>query len=98
MFMSKSVRESNCSVAYQLNWLLSLFSRSLLPPSSPWLSALQAATEPDGVRILEFHASRENVLQFFVSTLPQASPADVVRSVKGRLQYLVRDEAPRAFR
>jgi REP element-mobilizing transposase RayT len=36
--------------------------------------------------------------QFVVSTLPQTSPSAVVRSVKGRLQCVVRSRSPKAFR
>ncbi len=35
--------------------------------------------------------------QFLVSTKPAVSPHALVRSVKGRLQYLLRSERPKAF-
>ena len=35
--------------------------------------------------------------QFLVSTTPAVSPHALVRSVKGRLQYLVRGDRPKAF-
>ena len=36
--------------------------------------------------------------QFFVSTRPQIAPSDIVRSIKGRWQYLLRSQQPSAFR
>lgn len=39
-----------------------------------------------------------NVMQFFVSTQPRVSPSEIVRSVKGRWQYLLREQHPSAFR
>jgi REP element-mobilizing transposase RayT len=54
--------------------------------------------EPDGVRILEFRTVSTDVLQAFASSKPHVSPAAIIASFKGRLQYLVRREIPRAFR
>jgi REP element-mobilizing transposase RayT len=89
---------ANTTPAYQLNWSVSLFGRAALPPSAGWLEQLRRDTERDGVRILEFRGLQANVGQFFVSTRPTSSPSDIVRSVKGRLQYLLRVDCPRAFR
>ncbi|MGO9112181.1 MAG: transposase [Thermoguttaceae bacterium] len=86
----------NCRSAYQLNWSLSIFWHQR-PSTAEWLGALQAATEPDGVRVLEHRFVDERMSQFLVSTKPAVSPHALVRSVKGRLQYLVRGERPRAF-
>ena len=88
----------NCSAAYQLNWSLSLFAREPLPPASQWERSLTQATEPDGVRVLEHRLTAPQLVQFFLSTKPPVAPSSVVRSVKGRLQYLLRDRLPRAFR
>ena len=88
----------NCEAAYQLNWSLSLFGTIDFPRDSHWLDALRAATEPDGVRILECHATQPNIMQFFVSTQPRVSPSEIVRSIKGRWQYLLRTQHPSAFR
>jgi len=88
----------NCRFAYQLNWSLSIFPTTLLPSEPEWLEALKVATEPDGVRILEHRRKEERVHQFLLSAQPHVSPADAVRFVKGRLQYLVRVQLPRAFR
>jgi hypothetical protein len=50
------------------------------------------------VRILEFHSPQSNVGQFFVSTRPQLARSAIVRSLKGRWQYLIRSEHPKTFR
>jgi REP element-mobilizing transposase RayT len=89
---------ANCRLAYQLNWSLSVFGRAALPPARQWLDELKAAVEPDGVRLLEHRLVQPHVLQFFLSSRPEVSPAEVVRSIKGRLQYLIRSQLPRAFR
>jgi REP element-mobilizing transposase RayT len=87
----------NCKPAYRLLWSLALFWKAPAPNVSTWLSALQAAVEPDGVRILEHHQRSPTVSQFLVSAKCPVSPAETIRSVKGRLQYLVRREVPKAF-
>ena len=86
----------NCHAAYQLNWSLSVFWHQP-PTAADWLDALQTATEPDGVRVLEHRLADERMSQFLVSTKPAVSPHALVRTVKGRLQYLVRGERPKAF-
>jgi REP element-mobilizing transposase RayT len=88
---------ANCNVAYQLNWSLSVFWTAPSPSPAEWLDALRSAVEPDGVRILEHHPRSPTVSQFFLSTKPQIPPFQAVHSVKGRLQYLVRQGLPRAF-
>lgn len=88
----------NCEAAYQLNWSLSLFGTIDFPSEDDWLDKLRKATEPDGVRILECQSSGANVMQFLVSTRPPLSPSEIVRSVKGRWQYILRDQFPSAFR
>lgn len=87
----------NTKYAYQLNWSLSLFLNCSYPPLEQWLESLKLATEADAVRILEARPLERLSLQFFLSTQPHVSPADVVRSVKGRLQYLLRTTHPKAF-
>ena len=66
-------------------------------PGSDWLPQLQSATEHDGVRVLKHRMATDAARQFFVSSKSQVSPAQIIRSVKGRLQYLVRADQPRAF-
>lgn len=89
---------ANCHPAYQLNWSLSVFWKAPAPPDAHWLDQLQLATDKDGVRILEHRSKASQVTQFLISTKPDLAPPQIVRSVKGRLQYLVRDAFPRAFR
>ena len=87
----------NVNPAYQLNWGLTIFWREHPVPDSDWLSPLQTATKPDGVRVLKHRTTTGNASQYFVSTRPHVSPAQMIRSVKGRLQYLVREQQPKAF-
>jgi REP element-mobilizing transposase RayT len=88
----------NCPAAYQLNWSLSIFWHDPVVSPDSWLEPFKDVVENDGVRILEHHLSATNVSQFLLSTKPQVSPSSAIRSVKGRLQYLVRQERPKAFR
>ena len=90
--------KTNCHPAYQLRWSLALFRKQPIPSSAQWLQALKTAVEPDGVRLLEHRAKPPNVELFLLSTQPDVSPPQVVKSVKGRLQYAVQAHAPRAFR
>ena len=88
----------NTTAAYQLNWSVALFGTGELPSLDVCLNDLKRATESDGVRILEHHRSDSNVSLFLVSTKPALSPSQIIRSVKGRWQYLIRDVVPKAFR
>jgi REP element-mobilizing transposase RayT len=87
----------NTTHAYQLNWSLSLFPKSLIPPVETWLNPLKQASESDSVRILEARSINHQSCQFLVSTKPNVSPSDVVRSIKGRLQHLLQTSVPKAF-
>jgi hypothetical protein len=84
----------NTTAAYQLNGSLALFGKTKIPDQKIWLNELRTATELDGVRILSSKTRSDNTVQFFVSTCPRSSPADLVRSVKGRWQYLIREHFP----
>ncbi len=86
----------NCCPAYQLNWSLSVFWRDP-PVGDGWLDALKQATEPDGVRVLNHRFSEPGTSQLLLSTKPPVSPHALVRSVKGRLQYLVREAATQSL-
>ncbi len=87
----------NCRPAYQLNWSLTVFWQEPIGDAE-WLEDLKKATEPDGVRLLEHCFRQPDISQFLVSTTPAVSPPQLIRSVKGRLQHLVRARLPRAFR
>ncbi len=86
----------NVKIAYQLNWSLSVFWHDA-PFSDDWLPALRQVTEADGVRILEHRFVTPTCSLFLISTRPELLPQEIPRSVKGRLQYLVRDRWPKAF-
>jgi hypothetical protein len=88
----------NCAAAYQLNWAVSLFGNDRLPSPAAWLEPLRGILEGEGLRILEHRSPSPKVLQFFVSTRPGTAPSDLLRLLKGRLQYAIREEQPKAFR
>ncbi len=89
---------TSCTPAYQLRWSLSIFPQTLLPPVSKWLGDLQASTNRDRVHTLDARHLSDNVTQFLLSTEPIASPPDIVKSVKGRLQTILRPELKVAYR
>jgi hypothetical protein len=86
----------NTKPAYQLDWSLTVFWKRLIGSDS-WLAELQAGTKKDGVRVLSHHFSTKGCSQFLLSTLPTVRPVDAVRSVKGRLQTLLRRTMVQAF-
>lgn len=86
----------NVRFAYQLNWSLTVFWREPLWDAG-WFPALQAATEPDGIRLLEHRFSRPDISLFLVSTRPDVVPVEIPRRVKGRLQHLLRSHVQRPF-
>jgi len=50
------------------------------------------------VRLLEQQFKAPNICMFLLSTQAAVAPAEIVKSVKGRLQHLIRGECPNAFR
>jgi REP element-mobilizing transposase RayT len=89
---------ANCRVAFQLNWSVTFFGHQELPPSEHWIGALKEGSEGDGIRILEYSAPHPKTIQFLVSTRPPTAPSDILRLLKGRLQFAIRDQQPSAFR
>ena len=86
----------NCNPSYKLIWSLTLFWRE--PHiSDNWLNELKSSTEKDGVRILNHRTTQPRISQFLISTKPAVSPRDLIKSVKGRLQYIIREINPKAF-
>lgn len=83
--------------AWQLDWSLTVFWRSP-PMTDDWLDDLRGALEPDGIRLLEHRFSQLDRSLFWLSTLPDVKPVELVQRVKGRLQYLVRSRWPQALR
>lgn len=88
----------NCAAAYQLRWSLALFPSLPLPPSDQWLNELKAATGRDHIRILEQHLLPNWTVQFLLSTQPTVAPPAIVKSIKGRLQTVLRPLAAVGFR
>ena len=88
----------NCHPAFQLRWSLALFPHAELPSADSWIDALKRGTETDGVRVLESHRRAFDVWQFLLTTQPTVAPPQIIKSVKGRLQNLVRHTHPKAFR
>jgi REP element-mobilizing transposase RayT len=88
---------TNIKPAYQLRWSLTVFWQAACSDEG-WLSELAAAAEPDGVRVLEHRFAGPGTSQFLVSTQPDVTPTEMLRSIKGRLQYLLRSVRPKAFR
>src|SRR5258708_2502071 len=96
--MERLYTPTSVTPAYQLRWSLALFAKSQLPLPESWLPSLQEVVERDGVRILEARGRPSDVWQFYLSTQPQVAPPQIVKSVKGRLQHLLRPTIPDAFR
>jgi REP element-mobilizing transposase RayT len=88
----------NVTPAFQLRWSLALFTTQQLPPLEVWLEPLKEVVQKDNVRILESKCLPPNVWLFLLTTTPSVSPSDCVKSVKGRLQHLIRSSSPSAFR
>src|SRR5271170_5106583 len=88
----------NTRIAYELRWSIAVFWNQPGIDASLWLDTLKTATEPDGVRVLEHRFAKSDVSQFLVSTKPNVTSANCLRSIKGRLQYLIRTTMPKAFK
>ena len=89
--------EENCSICYKLYWCLTLFWRTRPIPAAVWLDELKRRIEADGIRILERMEKPPKIEEVLVSAKPSLSPADLIRLMKGRIQYAVRSLAPKAF-
>ena len=72
----------NMNPAYQLNWGLTIFWREHPIPEPDWLTQLQSATEPDGVRVLKHRTTTRDASQFFVSTKPQVAGAQPMLHIR----------------
>ena len=87
----------NCKFAYQLRWGVTLFLREFVSESL-WLPSLSQALESDEIRILSHRSLDSESVQFSLSSKPAHSPAFLIQRLKGRLQYAVRDQFPKALR
>ena len=88
----------NCTNhAYQLDWSYSAFWHK--PPDDfSWMDELIQLNEKNGIRILQHCFKDLNVSQFLVSTRPETAPLIIAQRLKGRLQHLIRQRMPEAFR
>ena len=84
--------------AYQLRWTLALFGRQPLPLDSLFSGQLAELLEPDGIRVLNWTTTAENVALFFLSTRPSVVPVSIVQRVKGRWQHLIHGGREKVFR
>ena len=88
----------NCdNPAYQLNWSYSVFWHKR-PKDFSWLDDLKQLSEKDHIRILQHEYREPNISQFLLSTRPRMKPLTMIQRTKGRLQHLIRESVPRAFR
>ncbi|MBS0206186.1 MAG: hypothetical protein JSS49_25100 [Planctomycetes bacterium] len=88
---------ASCRPAYQLRWSLALFVKQPLPPSDEWIDLLTAEAERDGVRVLDSCVQNRNPF-FTLSSRPEVSAPQIVKSIKGRLQNAIQHQVPKAFR
>jgi hypothetical protein len=89
---------TNTKPAFQLNWSLSLFLRDHVGSIRVPVDDLRDAIQRDDIRLLEYRRASDRSHQFFLSSMPHLAPAEIIRSVKGRCQYLLNSACPRAFR
>lgn len=87
----------NCTAAYQLLWSLTVFFRHPTTPQT-YFDALKKITEKDGIRILKEDRVTPQMTRFFISSKPFINPQQIIRSVKGRLQHLIREIHPKALK
>ncbi len=87
----------NCKFAFQLRWGVTIHWREAVPESA-WLGPLQDSLLKDEIRILTLKQPSELMTQFALSTLPSHSPRFIIQRLKGRLQYAVREQSPKALR
>lgn len=69
-----------------------------MPSPDIWLDSVKEATQNDGVRILEHNPRRDGLSQFLLSTKPNLAIPQITRSLKGRLQYAIREVNPKALK
>ena len=89
--------QRSCAAIHRLEWSLTLFWRQPAP-SPTWLKPLIDRVHTDGITLHGHRFVDEDTSQFHLSTVPSMNPQAMTRSVKGRLQHLVRDDLPKAFK
>jgi len=86
-----------CTPTYQLNWSYALFWHN--PPAGvSWFEQLQELLDENHIRLLQHEFEQGNVSKFLITTQPHTAPLLIAQRVKGRLQHLIRDALPNAFR
>ena len=88
---------ANTKFAYQLRWGITVHWVTPIE-ESVWLDAVTTALEADEIRLLSWRWLNESSCQMVVSTQPDLAPQAIIQRVKGRMQYAVRDRAPKALR
>lgn len=88
---------ANCKFAFQLRWGVTIHWRERVK-ESVWLEALQESLKIDEIKTLSWRNPAELMTQFALSTIPSHSPYFIIQRLKGRLQYTVREQCPKALR
>ena len=63
-----------------------------------WFRRLSTTTEADGIRLLGHRFEGPTISPLAASSRPHVTPALILQRVKGKLQYAVRDERPKALK
>lgn len=87
----------NCRFSHPLNWSLSVFWREPCEDDH-WFGSLAEAVRPDGLKLKSHRFTDKGHSQFVVASLPNVAPLIIVQRIKGRLQHLIREIRPRAFK
>ena len=87
----------NCRFSHPLSWALTLFWRAPIG-NADWFLPLNAALAPDGIRLIRHRFSEPDTSQLLVTSMPDVSPCRIVQRVKGRLQHVIREHLPKAWR
>jgi REP element-mobilizing transposase RayT len=87
----------NTNFAYQLRWGVTVHWETPVDESA-WLAPARTILESDGIRILSWRWLSFASCQIAISTPPCVNPQFIIQRLKGRIQYVVRAHAPKAFR
>ncbi len=87
----------NCQWCGTPRWGLSIFWRQEIE-GDDWLGDLKSACNSDGIEIESHRLARPDISQFLASAEMIVSPQVIVQRVKGRLQYLVRNQYLKPFK
>jgi len=87
----------NCRFIHELHWSATVFWREASKVDE-WQSVLGTALEADGISVESHRFKDEMTSQFMLATEPSLAPEFIIQRLKGRLQYAVRKERPKALR